>query len=362
VTEGERALADSVTVRDVAKHAEVSIGTVSRVLNNRSNVNEEIRQRVFKAATELGYFGLRRQNSQAGASAQMLGEIGFLLILSHAEQDKGVSIDPFWAHILQGAEREAQKSNIKVTYRWLGRLTDPADLRLHKIYEMRLGGFLLVGSQEPEIVRAIYEMQTPLVLVDTHIPKMPVDSVLSDNFEGAKEAVEYLISEGHRQIAFIGGPALPDAPYTTKVYTVEWRSMGYRKALENAGISLDYELIESSNLVADGGYEACKRLLAKKRPFSAIFCANDPTAIGTLKALREGGLRVPEDVSVVGFDDDLAEHFGLTTVRVNKEEMGAVAVRTLIDRAADLHAPPVTITLDVALIKRDTVGPYIPPA
>lgn len=348
-------MADSVTVRDIAKHAEVSIGTVSRVLNNRSNVNEEIRQRVFKAATELGYFGLRRQGPHAGTGAQMLGEIGFLLILSHAEPDKGQTIDPFWAHILQGAESEAQKSNIKVTYRWLGRLTDPAALRLHKIYEMRLGGLLLVGSQEPEVVRAIYEMQTPLVLVDTHIPKLPVDSVLSDNFEGAREAVEYLISAGHRRIAFIGGPTIPGMPYSNKVYTIEWRSMGYRQALENAGIPLNYELIESSNLVADGGYAACKRLLEKKASLSAIFCANDPTAIGVLRALREEGLRVPEDVSVVGFDDDLAEHFGLTTVRVHKEEMGAMAVRTLLNRAANLHAPPVMITLNVELVKRDTV-------
>jgi DNA-binding LacI/PurR family transcriptional regulator len=134
--------------------------------------------------------------------------------------------------------------------------------------------------------------------------------------------------------------------------------MGYRKALENAGIPLNYELIESGNLAADGGYEACKRLLARKQPLSAIFCANDPTAIGVLRALREEGLRVPEDISVLGFDDDLAEHFGLTTMRVNKEEMGAVAVRTLIDRAADLQAPPRTIMLDVELVKRDSVRPY----
>lgn len=346
-------MADSVTVRDVAKHASVSIGTVSRVLNNRSNVNEEIRQRVFKAATELGYFGLRKQSVQAGGSDQLLGEIGFLLIVSHAEQTKEQSIDPFWAHILQGAESEAQKSNIKVTYRWLGRLTDPSDLVRHKIYEMRLGGILLVGSQEPEIVRAIYEMQAPLVLVDSRVPDLPVDSVLSDNFEGAKVAVDYLISEGHRQIAFIGGPTV--SGYTNKVYTIEWRAIGYRCALENAGLPINYALFESSNLVAEGGYHACKRLLARKIPCSAIFCANDPTAIGALKALREEGLRVPEDVSVVGFDDDLAEHFGLTTVRVNKEGMGAIAVKTLVNRAADPLSPPVTITLGIELIKRDTV-------
>lgn len=353
-------MADSVTVRDVAKHASVSIGTVSRVFNNRSNVNEEIRQRVFKAAAELGYFGLKRQAPQATTNP-LLGDIGFLLALSHAEQNKESSIDPFWAHILHGAETEAQKSNIKINYRWLGKLDEPSDLMLHKIYEMRLGGILLVGSQEPEIVRAIYEMQTPMVLVDTHVPTLPVDSIISNNYEGAKEAVDYLISEGHHQIAFIGGPTLPGALHLNKVYTIEWRAMGYRTAMGNAGLPINYDLFESCNLVPEGGYQACKRLLAKGIPFSAIFCANDPTAIGACKALREANLRVPDDISVVGFDDDLAEHLGLTTVRVNKEGMGATAVKMLINRATDPQAPSVITTLGVELIKRDSVKRLIPP-
>ncbi len=198
-----------------------------------------------------------------------------------------------------------------------------------------------------------------LVLIDNYFPKSQVDAVVSDNFEGAKQAVEYLVSKGHRQIAFIGGPTTMSNRPINKIYTIERRAAGYRTALLDAGLEINYGLYESSNLSAEGGYLACQRLLERGTKFTALFCANDATALGAMKALREARLDVPQDVSVMGFDDiDIAQlyHPALTTVRVNKEAMGAAAVKALIERVADPEAVSATIMLEVQLIERESVA------
>jgi LacI family transcriptional regulator len=353
-------VANSVTVKDVAREANVSIGTVSRVFNNHKNVTEEVRLRVLKAASFVGYFGPNGQNMDSlnsnRNSSRELREIGFL---SHFDVDiTAIAINPFWSHILFGVESEARKSNIKVTYRAIRELSQSPEMLLTTIYEMKLGGILLVGSVEPETVRLIQNTKLPVVLVDNYIPGLSVDAVLADNFEGARAAVDYLISEGHRQIAFIGGPILDGPRPINKFYTIERRAAGYRTALLDAGLPVKYALYEAGDLGPDGGYEACTRLIERNVQFSAIFCANDATAIGAMKALREKGYRIPEDVSLVGFDDiAMVEHLtpALTTVRVNKEALGYIAVKQLVSHSTDLDAASVTILLEVELIKRNSV-------
>lgn len=343
-------MAGSITVKDVAQRANVSVGTVSRVFNNHSNVTDEIRQRVLKAAADLRYFGSSSQDNRA------VKEIGFLF---YVDVDNSSALtNPFWSSILNGVESEARRSNIKVTYRAIGELSQTPQILLTTIYEMKLGGILLVGPAEAETIRLIQSTQLPLVLVDNHIPGLSADSVLGDNFEGARIAVTHLINMGHRQIAFIGGPTVDGPRPINKIYTIERRAAGYRTALLDAGLSVNYELYEAGNLSTDGGYDACRRLLARNNNFSAIFCANDETALGAMKALREAGCRIPEDVSLVGFDDiALVEHLtpALTTVRINKEALGAVAVKSLLARAADPDAVAITSMLDIELIQRNSV-------
>lgn len=298
----------AATIKDVASQADVSVGTVSRVFNNHSNVTDEIRQRVLKAASELGYHGRSTpsvlDHEVHTPTTRNLKEIGFLHY-SHldASLESNIGINPFWSHILHGAENEARASNRKVTYRTIYQGDQSPQLLLSTIYDMRLGGILLVGPTEPEMIKTIQMAKLPLVLVDNYIPRLSVDAVLCDNFEGGREAVEYLIHAGHRQIAFIGGPTLARPRPINRVYTIERRAAGYRTALLDAGISVNYDLYESGDLTAEGGYQACQRLLAKNISFSALFCANDTTAIGALKALRDHGRRVPEEVSLIGFDD-----------------------------------------------------------
>ena len=351
-------MANTVTIKDVAQLAEVSIGTVSRVFNNYGNVNDDIRERVLKAAAALGYNGPAGRSAATQKKAQALKEIGFLLYLKDWPEEGTIS--PFWANILHGVEAEARKLNLRVTYQAINSERETPQTLLAKLYELRPGGILLVGPADATTIDTIRALKIPLVLVDNYLRRPALDAVLSDNFEGAMEAVEYLIEQGHRCIAAISGPLTTEPHPVNVLYTIEWRIRGYRQALLHADLPVNDELVEACILSPEGGYEACKRLIAKGLPLSAIFCANDPTALGALKALREQGLRVPEDVSVVGFDDDMAEYFtpALTTVRVNKEEMGAVAVRSLIARANDMQAISKTITLGVELIKRASVAPY----
>ncbi|HEY3991912.1 MAG TPA: LacI family DNA-binding transcriptional regulator [Ktedonobacteraceae bacterium] len=349
----------SITIKDIARQAEVSIATVSRVLNNQGSTKEELRQRVLQAAADLGYFKTADQGPVARNEKRALKAIGFILAYSDLEDPP---LDTFWSHILHGAEIEARKSNTYVTYYGVS-LKQPPYLLLSKLHEMRVDGILLVGSSDLETVLSIQEANFPLVLVDNavHIPGQQIDAILSDNYEGAREAVNYLISEGHRQIAFLGGPTSDTIQSSQKmIYTFERRRDGYLAALSEAGLPVHRELVVEDCYVNNPAevYAACKRLIASKIPFSAVFCANDPIADKTIKALRELSLNVPDDVSVIGFDNaDIAEHLTppLTTVHVHKEAMGAMAVKSLFARIADPEAIGMTNILAVELIKRKSV-------
>ncbi len=348
-------MAGSVTLKDVAQEARVSIGTVSRVFNNHANVTEEVRLRVLKAATQLGYFGVGGQEARSPDASRIVREIGFLFC--SVVTNNGIASNPFWSQILHGVEGEARKTNIKVTYRSLDNVQGIPETLLTTIYELKLGGILLVGPADNQVVDLLRGTGIPLVLVDNYVSG--INAVVGNNFEGARAAVEYLINMGHRQIAFIGGPLLEGSNHPVNtIYTIERRAEGYRVALLDAGLAIPHQLHETANLSTEGGYAACQRLLAQDQPFSALFCANDEMAIGAMKALREAGLHVPDDISLVGFDDiDMVEHLvpALTTVHVNKEALGTVALKRLLSLM--IYPDPVNVTsvLEVDLIVRDSV-------
>lgn len=350
----------SITVKDIAREAEVSIATVSRVLNNHSSIKEELRQHVLQVAADLGYFKTADQGHTTRSEKRAaLKVIGFILAYSDLEEPP---LDTFWSHILHGAEIEARKSNSYVTYYGMS-LNQPPYLLLSKLREMRVGGLLLVGATGLETVQSLQAARFPLVLVDNyvHIPGQPVDAVLSDNYEGTKEMIHYLVREGHRQIAFLGGPTTSSLqPSHTMIYTYERRRDGYLAALQEAGLPIQPEfIIEDCDVTnPESVLASCKRLMDLGNSPTALFCANDPLADKAINALRILGLRIPEDISVVGFDNaDIAQHLTppLTTVQVHKEAMGAMAVKSLLARIADPEAIAITSVLSVELIKRGSV-------
>ena len=353
-------MAGSVTAKEVARRAEVSVGTVSRVFNNHSNVSEEIRQRVLKVASDLGYTRPGGQPALLSGPGRPLKEVCFLYYQGNQDTIP-LTQNPYWAPIFYGVEREARRSQLKLVYRTIieGEQS-PRQLTVF-LTDMHPGGLLLVGPAEHEFVRACQATDLPLVLVDHYLADLvpPVDAVLGDNFQGARQGMDYLFEMGHRRIAFIGGGAQPGPRPAYKIYSIQQRWTSYCMALLDYGLPLDYTLVESGNLTTESAYAACQRLLARQVEFSAIFCADDITAIGAIQALREYGRRVPEDVSLLGFDDiELARHVtpALTTLHVNADQLGATAFRTLLARAANPETSCVTNLLGVTLVKRASVA------
>jgi DNA-binding LacI/PurR family transcriptional regulator len=353
----------SVTIKDLAQAAGVSIATVSRVLNHQGNINEQLRLRVLQAASDLGYFKTAkaaRLLATRGDRRSALKEIGFILTY---DQEKEGPLSSFWAHMLQGAEIEARQSEMHITYYGISPHLSPYEL-LAQIHAMQLDGLLLVGPTRPEIVQAVQQAALPFVLVDNYqrIPGQQIDAVLSNNFEGCKEITSYLIKEGHRQIAFLGGyTAQPPAP-PNHIYTFESRLEGYLAALHSAGLPIDDALIMHCNVNSRQHVAAaCARLLATNATVSALVCVNDPTAAWALRALREQGYTIPDDISVVGFDDtEIAIHLTppLTTMHVHQEEMGTQGVRTLIKRITHPQQVGLATILNVDLVLRDSVRPH----
>jgi DNA-binding LacI/PurR family transcriptional regulator len=357
MAEARRRRARAVTTQDVAHAAAVSRVTVSRVLNNHGNVTDRVRQRVLQAAADVGY--LSRPPREAPVA--VLRDIGFFF--ASILGDEPLSDNPFWTPVLHGVEQEASAAGIHVTYRSITPYADRPGALLDLVRSASLDGILVVGPASEPVVRALHDAEVPLVLVDNAVPGVPADAVLGDCFGGGRAAVRHLVGLGHRDIAFIGGPfvesARPLGHRTNTIWSVEQRALGYLTALKEAGIEPDYRLYEGCNLTTAGGYAACQRLLATGRRFTGIFCANDVCAIGVIRAMHEAGLTVPRDVSVVGFDDiEVARHLipPLTTVRVDKEAIGAWAIQRLLARALAPSAISSTTCLHVELVERGTAA------
>ncbi|GCE26150.1 LacI family transcriptional regulator [Dictyobacter alpinus] len=344
----------SVTVKDIAQIAEVSIATVSRALNNHQSINAEVRQRVLQVAAELGYFKTVGRHSSSKQKEPQLKKICFLLCYSEYDPYQALS-NPFWATVLHGAEMEARKSNLQLVYQAIDYQASSYSLQA-QIHELEADGILLVGPSEAKTIQTIQAVNVPLILVDNYVSGLTqkVDAVLSNNYEGAKQATNYLIQQGHRRIAYINEHSDSNFPANT-IHSFTWRQKGYQDALIEAGLAVDDRLMCQT-------YQditiLCKSFLELENPPSALFCANDPVASKVIKILRTMGLSAPKDISIIGFDDiDLAEHVtpALTTMRVYKEAMGEKAVQTLIARINNPDASYMSYLMDVDIIIRDSV-------
>ncbi|MDT3318081.1 LacI family DNA-binding transcriptional regulator [Microbacterium sp. KSW4-11] len=351
-----------MTVRDIARRANVSNGTVSRVLNNHVNVAADLRSRVIEAVNELGYSPARAR--QRATDLPQLRTIGFLLTLPHLEAAQDL-MAPFWAHLLQGAEAEAARLGAQVTYCSLpGRHTVAADV-LERVSDLGLDATLLVGAPSPAVVAAAEELGMPVVVVDTlldpdELGGIPHDAVLPDYFHGTYLVTQELLKAGHQKLAFVGGP-LAEGVVINTVPAVEMRARGFREALVHAGIPHNRDHFAESDLTQQGGYEAALALLAHDPDISGLVCANDALASGAIRALRDVGRRVPEDVSVVGGSDELGEHIfpPLTSYRFDQPALGALAVQRLARRAKNPTAPAVTTLLPVEIVRRQSVHPAL---
>lgn len=340
-------MAKSPSLRDVARHAQVSVGTASRALNNKANVLPETRPQVLKAATELGYKLQFRVPSSVSTKMNTIGVV--------MKRDPGVHqrVDSFNYAILTGVEAECQKLGVTMMFssiqvdRYSHATNIPPILE-----EDTIDGLVIIGAvlSDADISAAI-PTDVPVVLIDAYDPHQERDSVLIDNYKGAYCAVSYLIAQGHTHIGLIASDGTAD-----EFYGVRERRMAYLKALTDHDIP--YTHIQDSDLWHGSGYEATYKMMRQWPEVTAIFSCNDASAVGAVTALNEMGKRVPDDISIIGFDDtdDAVKTIPkLTTMYVDKVLMGALGVRRLYDRATDLHSVPIRTIIGTRLIERDSV-------
>lgn len=334
----------SATLRDVAKLAGVSIGTASQALNNRPHVLPETRERVLCAAQTLGY--VPRHQSEAASQLDVIG------MLTKHDIGPPAQFNVFFSHVQAGVESECRAHKISLMFANVE--VDESNHPLEwprMIEDNHIDGLILVGTYIEEAIGSLKRrLDKPIVLVDGYAPNYSFDSVLIDNIGGATQAVSHLIACGHRHIGLIGSnPASPP--------DILERREGYLRTLRAHGITDAY--IEDGLMRREEGYAALQRLLRRAPQITAVFVTNDDTAIGVMHAAHDMGLHVPDDLSIVGFDDiDLAAevHPALTTVHVYKSWLGRLGVQRLIERVRTPDQPLLTITVATHLVERASVA------
>jgi LacI family transcriptional regulator len=332
------------TSADVATEAGVSRTTVSFVLNARTDVKipDETRQRVLSAAERLGYHPHAPARQLAGGRSHIIA----LVLRQTPEQIAG---DAVLAETLRGLAGAARAGDFRVLVEPLAP-NDP-DGYASLLRAQHADGLVISGPRvDDPSLQALIEESFPIVIQGA-FPGVAVPSVDVDNVAGARGAVEHLLSLGHRRIACITNAPL--------VYTAaRERLEGYRQAMAEAGLPTPEELVAEATFDAASGHAAMAGLLARTS-FDAVFVASDVVALGAIGALRDAGLRVPDDISIVGFDDiALSAYFDppLTTVRLPAFELGQAAGRALLDRIAERPIPERTL-LPTELIVRASTGP-----
>jgi DNA-binding LacI/PurR family transcriptional regulator len=337
-------MTENSTLREVAKRAGVSVSTASQALANKPNVASETRARVVEAAVALGY------QQKVRIASPITHRLSIIGLLTRSTPDLPIPVNPFYSYVLAGAERECQRMNLSLMYANIE--VDQYNnfvSRPPMLFDTRVDGVLIVGSMLSEMYDEMGDK--PIVLVDSYAPHQAFDSVVTDNVNGAFNAVSYLIQQGHRHIGLVG--SMPDG-----YPSIRERRKGYMRALKRHGISDVYT--EDSPLIREAVYDATKRLLSRAPQVTAIFACNDNVAVGALHAAQDCGRDVPNELSLIGFDDiDLSREIkpALTTVYVDKLLMGSMAVRLMRDRAEDPYRTTVTALLSTRLMIRDSVKP-----
>lgn len=333
------------------------MGTVHRVLTNQANVSEELRERVLHTIRELGYVRVPRKRIKSGAgnAEDKLYKTRLDTVLFCAPNRKTADLrEAYIYRIFGGVERGCSENNISILFQSLEDSSNATEQVEALIQRTAIDGILLHNFSSTELVENLKKLQLPIVLVDSQQPTgLGLDLVITDNTAGGNLVVEHLVKLGHREIAFINGPTR---------YSMKRRMEGYRNALIDAGLDYKPELIHEGDLSLEGGAQAMRELLERGVEFSAVFCANDLMALGAIRALNAAGLQVPDDISVVGFDDIEASTLvspALTTIHANLEDKGKVAVYRLIERAQKPDSPVVWITLPVYLVERSSTAPLV---
>ena len=301
----------TVTIQDVARNAGVSVSTVSRVLNGKVDVASETQDRILSIIEQLGYTTNLAARSMRSQKKNLVG-----LIMPDIAY-------PFAIEVMKGVNRAIAESEFDLLVYTTGDVRKSGRAFHEQKYVSLLTNSISDGVIIVAPVAGEFNIDAPIISIDPLASNPNYPSVHATNYQGAMDAMEYLIGLGHRRIGHISG--------RSELESSNRRLKGYRDGLEQAEIPVEEELIASGDYTTETGYERARDLLTLDKPPTAIFASNDQTAIGVYQAAQEMGLRIPTDLSVVGFDNiSESKYMGLTTVDQFISEMGYVATRMLI--------------------------------
>lgn len=325
-------------LREIAAVANVSIATVSRVLNANSRVDPAIQKTVLDAVAKLDIDLSQRNKTKA---------LAFLL-------SNRAMLHPFHSRILSGVEAYCAAHGWDLIFLSFNYLPNVPwkELRLPTVVQRHdvVRGVILAGTTSANLLELLEHKGISFVVLGNNIIGEPEtlksDVIFSDETQGGQDMTRYLVSLGHRRICFVGNTRLP---WFARCYE------GYRKGMEEAGLPPRVSSIDSEN-DTEIGYLGTKSLLASGEPVTAIFAGNDPTAYGVYKALRDSGLNIPKDISVAGCNDTIGAWLypGLTTIREFPEQLGRHMVELLLSRIAEPHQESRRVIIPTEFIKRDS--------
>jgi DNA-binding LacI/PurR family transcriptional regulator len=328
------------TMKDVARRADVSTATVSRVLTGSSNVSPALRRRVEAAIKELNYKPSRVARSLRTRTSRIFG-----VIVSDIR-------NPFFTSLVRGIEDVAHEHEHSLILCNSDEDPGKEELYIHVLMAEKVAGAIVVPIREDTTAcKILVDNGIPVVAVDRRMEELDVDTVLLDNVQGACKAVSHLIEQGCTRIGLIGGPL-----HTT---TGRERLEGYKRALREHGIEQDGDLVKIGDYKQVSGYSLAAQLLQLTSPPTAIFAANNMMTLGALQAIHDAGLSIPQDIALVGFGDmpwATVLDPALTAVAQPTHELGSTAVRVLLRRIANPQQDTVRIRLEPELMVRQSCG------
>jgi LacI family transcriptional regulator len=334
------------TIKDVAQKANVSIATVSLVINNKKRISDQTREKVNSVIKELNY---HPSHSARGLVSSKTGNIGFILT-----EDHFLRSEPFYTRIFLGTEFEARQNEQYILLTTVPSVFSRNEKLPRFILERNVDGVIIAGKVSPQLIERLEKFNLPLAFVDYFPPSEKHPVALIDNVSGGLIATQHLIDIGHKKIGFVAGdinhPSIRD------------RFQAYKMALERAGIKYNtsWYVIDEDYPARKNGFNAAKNLLRKNKDITAIFACNDAMAIGVMQFLKENNYKIPEDISLIGFDDveaDLSLDPPLTTIRVSKIEMGVEVMRLMTDILKNKSRTSKKVLVPVELIVRKSTAP-----
>lgn len=337
-----------MTLKEIAKEAGVSISTVSRVINKNgtSAASKEVQDKIWEIVRRTGYIpnSSARDLKTGAAEGQEHLSRSIACLFARTEDSKS---DLFFSTLARSIEQEAFRHNYILKYSFTAiDIHHPNTFRL--VTDNHVDGVVVLGRCDRQTLSFLKKYFNCVAYTGLNGLEAKYDQIISDGYQASLTAMRHLMELGHTRIGYIGEAENED------------RYTGYCDALASSSLPIRKEYVANVPLSSEGGYRGAKSLLEKKNNITAVFCSNDITAIGAMKAIKEEGKRIPEDLSVISIDDiDTAQYLTpmLTTIHMPVEEMGQMTAKILIDRIEGGHKLPIKLNLPFYLASRESCGP-----